>query len=125
MGSACHAGACARKPHQAVSKSHLLRHALNARSRRAFGSPWDLRLGRIDSDELPPGRALAPGAGTEEMRDFMYKLGAKPGDDGPFSAKPPFWERPAFVIYSAMQDDPVVRPLASEHQCVLSVLKAA
>jgi hypothetical protein len=77
---------------------------------RAFGAQWDVRLGRIDSPVAVSSRALAPGAGTEEMRDFMMRLGAKPGaGSGPLVPKPPFWERPAFVIYPATQDDPAVR----------------
>lgn len=75
---------------------------------KAFGSAWDVRLGRVDSADAAPQRALAPGASAEEMRTFMLKLGAKP-DAGPFAAKPPFWEQPAFVVYPATQDDPLVR----------------
>lgn len=74
---------------------------------KAFGSAWDVKLGRVDTaTPAPAGRALSQNASTEEMRQFMLKLGAKPGDGGPFAPKPPFWERPAFVIYPAITDDP-------------------
>ena len=77
---------------------------------RAFGSAWDLRLGRLDDDSAPPGHALGPNASTAEMKEFMLKLGVPPGKgQGFFSPKPPFWERPAFTIYPATQDDPLVR----------------
>lgn len=77
---------------------------------KAFGSAWDVRLGRLDAKEADPaGRVLAPGASAEEMRAYMLKLAAKPGDGGAFKPKQPFWERPAFVVYPATQDDPAVR----------------
>jgi L-ascorbate peroxidase len=79
---------------------------------KAFGAQWDVRLGRLDSSEAAPSRALAPNADAETMRQFMLKLGAKVEDQGPFAPKPPFWERPAFVVYSAAQDNPLVCCLA-------------
>ena len=77
---------------------------------KAFGSAWDVRLGRLDAKQADPaGRVLAPGASAEEMRTYMLKLAAKPTDGGAFKPKQPFWERPAFVVYPATQDDPLVR----------------
>jgi L-ascorbate peroxidase len=87
---------------------------------KAFGAAWDVRLGRLDSSEAAPNRALGPNADTDTMRQFMLKLGAKTGDQGPFAPKPPFWERPAFVVYSAAQDKPSVRYSAS---CLLLVMQ--
>lgn len=41
------------------------------------------------------------------MQKFLLQLGAKPGyTPGPFSAKPPFWERPGFVMWTAAALDP-------------------
>jgi Peroxidase len=89
---------------------------------RAFGTQWDVQLGRMDSAESVPGRALAPGASAQEMKAFMIKLGAKPGAGGFLSAKPPFWERPAFTIYPATQDDSLV---CVRHRPVLCSLRLA
>lgn len=72
---------------------------------KTFGSEWGIRLGRIDVTDEPSKRALAPGAGTAEMETFYNALGAK-GDTGFFAAKPPFWEKYSFLLYSAAQEDP-------------------
>jgi hypothetical protein len=41
------------------------------------------------------------------MQQYLRKLGAKSGSDsGPFSAKPPFWEKPGFVLWTAAALDP-------------------
>lgn len=39
----------------------------------------------------------------------MLELGAKPGSSGPFSPKPPFWERVSFVLLGRIADDPEVQ----------------
>jgi L-ascorbate peroxidase len=40
-------------------------------------------------------------------QQYFLQLGAKPGaGGGPFSAKPPFWERPHFVLWTAAALDP-------------------
>ncbi len=48
--------------------------------------------------------------GTRQLRrwqDFLLKLGAKPGaGSGPFTPKPPFWDKPGFLIYTASAADP-------------------
>lgn len=84
---------------------------------KQFGSDWPVRLGRIDSTEEAPGRrVIAPNSSTEDMQKFMLGLGTKPGlNDGPFAPKAPFWEKYTFIIWTATQDDPVVRspPLLS------------
>lgn len=78
---------------------------------RAFGAAWDVRLGREDSSVADPaGRLPAPGASVEEVRAFLFDLASKK-ETGAFAAKPPFWERPAFVVYPATTDSPSVRPL--------------
>ena len=41
------------------------------------------------------------------VQDFMKKLGTPSGaGTGLFAAKPLFWERPGFVIWTAAQPDP-------------------
>lgn len=85
---------------------------------RAFGAPWEIRLGRVDCDgSANAGRALKPKASTEEIVEFMNKLGTKPGPRGFFDPKPRFWERPTFVLYPAMQDDPIVRASWCPDKC--------
>lgn len=42
------------------------------------------------------------------MQEFLAKLGtASGGGGGLFAPKPLFWERPAFVLWTAAQPDPV------------------
>lgn len=41
------------------------------------------------------------------MQSFMSQLGEKPSDSPSFlRSKPLFWERPTFVLYTALADDP-------------------
>lgn len=37
--------------------------------------------------------------------------------DGPFSPKPPFWERPAFVTWTAASKDPAAAGMKPFHRC--------
>lgn len=73
-----------------------------------YGTEWPIRLGRVDSsDGGAAGRIPADDAPVAEIVGFMKQLGAKPGaKDSPFSPKPPFWERPAFVMWTAASKDP-------------------
>lgn len=77
---------------------------------KAFGAQWDVRLGRVDSDVADPaGRVPPPGASVQEIRTFLMGLAAPPSKGGPFEPKPPFWDRPAFVLYPSTTDSPQVR----------------
>lgn len=75
---------------------------------KAFGSDWPVVLGRVDNPAAAPtGRIPASDAPAEEIKQFMLALGAKPGaSTGPFAPRPPFWERPAFVIWTAAAESP-------------------
>ncbi|KAL6762520.1 heme peroxidase [Haematococcus lacustris] len=73
----------------------------------AFKNPWPVDLGRIDSTEAGPGRLPPLDADVATIRKFMLALGAKPGAGAnPFSPKAPFWERPAFLLWTASAPDP-------------------
>jgi len=71
----------------------------------AFGSDWPVRLGRVDSNVPgPAGKIPQADASVEDIRSFLLQLGAKP--EGGFGYKPPFYERPGFLMYTAAQSDP-------------------
>ncbi|GAX84388.1 hypothetical protein CEUSTIGMA_g11810.t1 [Chlamydomonas eustigma] len=72
-------------------------------------NPWDVVLGRQDSDMLGPNKVPLEDATVQEVTAYFAALGAKPGNGsglGPFSPKPPFWEKPAFLIWTAASRDP-------------------
>jgi L-ascorbate peroxidase len=74
-----------------------------------YGTDWPVRLGRVDSAEAAPaGRIPDDAAPVTEIVDFMKKLGVKSGaaGAGPFTPKPPFWERPTFFVWPAASADP-------------------
>eukprot|EP01025_Chloroclados_australasicus_P016354 TRINITY_DN1816_c0_g1_i1.p1 TRINITY_DN1816_c0_g1~~TRINITY_DN1816_c0_g1_i1.p1 ORF type:complete len:347 (-),score=44.86 TRINITY_DN1816_c0_g1_i1:341-1381(-) len=92
----------------------------------AFASEFPLDLGRIDATEPNvSGKILADDASVKEIRDFLFNLGRKEGEgEGFFSKKPPFWERPGFVIYSATRDDPAAAENAfAEYDKIYADLK--
>ena len=71
----------------------------------AFGASWPVKIGRLDSNT--PGRAgrIPPlDASVEDIKTFLLQLGARP--EGGFAYKPPFYERPGYVVYTAAQPDP-------------------
>jgi len=71
----------------------------------AFGADWPVRLGRVDSNTPgEPNRIPQADASVEDIRSFLLQLGAKP--EGGFGYKPPFYERPGFLMYTAAQPDP-------------------
>ncbi|EFJ45738.1 hypothetical protein VOLCADRAFT_105827 [Volvox carteri f. nagariensis] len=76
----------------------------------AFGAAWPVRLGRTDSTVPgPAGRIPSADASVGDIKSFMEKLGVAPGSNvgsGLFSAKPPFWERPTLVLWTAAAADP-------------------
>ncbi|CAL8460517.1 g46 [Coccomyxa elongata] len=75
----------------------------------AFGADWPVVLGRVDSTTPDTaGRVPDPAtASVQEVRAFLRTLGTKEGaGGGPFAPKPLLWERPAFVLWCAAQDDP-------------------
>jgi L-ascorbate peroxidase len=71
-----------------------------------FGAAWDVTLGRRDAEAADPeGRLPQPGASTQEIKDFFFKLGNTKPEGGFGSGKAPFWERIAFVIWTGAADD--------------------
>ncbi|GLC42901.1 hypothetical protein PLESTB_001812400 [Pleodorina starrii] len=75
----------------------------------AFGAAWPVRLGRVDSPVAAGGRVPSADAPVSEIKAFMERLGVAPGSNvgtGLFSAKPPFWERPTLVLWTAAASDP-------------------
>eukprot|EP00882_Tetradesmus_deserticola_P003731 GHRQ01003946.1.p1 GENE.GHRQ01003946.1~~GHRQ01003946.1.p1 ORF type:complete len:361 (+),score=156.95 GHRQ01003946.1:38-1084(+) len=74
-----------------------------------YGTEWPVRLGRVDSATPgAAGRIPADGAPVAEIVAFMKGVGVKGGaaGAGPFTPKPPFWERPTFFIWPAACSDP-------------------
>jgi len=73
-----------------------------------FGTAFDVKLGRVDSTQA--GSLAVPGrdASIEDIKAWLNKLGNRKAGEagGYFSAKPPFWERPGYVIWTAGQLDP-------------------
>lgn len=73
-------------------------------------NPWDVVLGRQDSDTIGPNKVPLEDASVQEITTYFAALGAKPRSGnsglGPFSPKPPFWEKPAFLIWAATSRDP-------------------
>ncbi|KAG2487467.1 hypothetical protein HYH03_013889 [Edaphochlamys debaryana] len=74
----------------------------------AFSAPWPVRLGRLDAPEPgPEGKVPAANAPVADITATFAKLGVVPGaSSGPFAAKPPFWERPTFLLWTAAAADP-------------------
>lgn len=70
-----------------------------------FGNPWPVVLGRQDSPGRGPNSVPPPDAPVEEIQTYLLGLGSKPGG-GPFAPKPPFWEKPGFLIWTAAHPDP-------------------
>jgi L-ascorbate peroxidase len=74
----------------------------------AFGAAWPVSLGRLDATE-PDAPVSIPSddASPEEVKAFFDKLGnPKAGQKAGFGGgKAPFWERPAFLIWAAAQDN--------------------
>ena len=81
---------------------------MNVNALAHVGAAWDVKLGRIDNADGATKSIISPNSGSEESRKFMLELGAKPGLSGPFSPKPPFWERVSFVLLGRIADDPEV-----------------
>eukprot|EP00210_Caulerpa_lentillifera_P005376 g5138.t1 len=73
---------------------------------QAFGAPWPVKIGRLDSGVPgPAGKIPQLDASVDEIKTYLLQLGAKP--EGGFAYKPPFYERPGFVMYTAAQADPL------------------
>lgn len=86
------------------------------------GAAWDVKLGRIDNVDGASKSIISPNSGIEESRKFMLELGAKPGSSGPFSPKPPFWERISFVLLGRIADDPEVQSVIHSHHLCYSIV---
>ena len=56
-------------------------------------NPWDVQLGRIDSDQVGPSKVPRPGAGVEDINGYFLALDAKPGGGGFLAPRAPFWEK--------------------------------
>ncbi|CAK0787502.1 hypothetical protein CVIRNUC_010722 [Coccomyxa viridis] len=75
----------------------------------AFGADFPLNLGRTDTTQPDPAGRFpdASTASPEEIQTFLSTLGTAAGSSGGlFAPKPLFWERPAFVIWTAAQPEP-------------------
>jgi len=75
----------------------------------SFGTAFVVKLGRLDSTEADSGLIVpCRTASTDDIKTWLSKLGnRKFGEDPGFLApKPPFWERPGFVLWTAGQLDP-------------------
>ncbi|KAG2487468.1 hypothetical protein HYH03_013890 [Edaphochlamys debaryana] len=69
---------------------------------------FPVKLGRVDSTEAgPAGKVPAADASVADITAYFAKLNVKPGSQGsgPFAPKPPFWERPTFVLWNAAAAD--------------------
>lgn len=65
---------------------------------------FPVNLGRVDSGEAagPAGKLPPVDADALAVKEFFAQLGAKPPSAGPFGpALPLFWQRPAFLLWSA------------------------
>lgn len=72
---------------------------------QAFGAAWPVKIGRLDSGVVGPASKIPQlDASVEEIKTYLLGLGAKP--EGGFAYKPPFYERPGFMMYTAAQPDP-------------------
>ncbi|CAL5222505.1 g4879 [Coccomyxa viridis] len=75
----------------------------------AFGADFPVNLGRVDASGPDPAGRFPDlyTASPQEVQGFLSTLGTKAGSTGGlFAPKPLFWERPAFVIWTAAQPDP-------------------
>ncbi|GAX83707.1 hypothetical protein CEUSTIGMA_g11132.t1 [Chlamydomonas eustigma] len=72
-----------------------------------WGNPWDgITLGRIDTDIAGPNKVPGDDASPKQIQEYLLQLGAKPGSGGFLSAKPPFWEKPGFLIWTSGAQNP-------------------
>lgn len=75
-----------------------------------FGAEWQIQLGREDATQPDPEVPIpTTDSSVDEIRDFLYQLGNKTPEGGLkafFSGKPPFYERPGFVVWTYAQPDP-------------------
>ncbi|PNW83243.1 hypothetical protein CHLRE_05g233900v5 [Chlamydomonas reinhardtii] len=75
----------------------------------AFSAAWPVRLGRVDSPAAAAVKVPTYDSPVAEIKAFAATLGAKPGASSGFlAAKPPIWERPAFVLWTAGAANPAV-----------------
>lgn len=72
----------------------------------AFGAAFPLPLGRVDATSPdPPAKIPIQSSSPSDVKNFFNKLGNE--SKGGFGAgKAPFWERPAFVLWTGAQPDP-------------------
>ncbi|DBA96610.1 TPA: hypothetical protein ACH3X1_015471 [Trebouxia sp. C0004] len=78
----------------------------------AFGAAFPLPLGRVDATSPDaPVQVPTQTASPAEVKSFFNKLGNE--NKGGFAAgKAPFWERPAFVLWTQAQPDPAAAEAA-------------
>ncbi|KAK9812426.1 hypothetical protein WJX73_009908 [Symbiochloris irregularis] len=77
-----------------------------------YGADFPVKLGRVDATKPDPsGRVPKPDARVQDIQKFLSALN-NPNKEAPsglfaiFQAKPLFWERPAFLLWTAAQKDP-------------------
>lgn len=83
--------------------------ANNQQLAEKFGNPFEITLGRLDSDNADPDVSIPkPGSSPADVRAFMSTLGVQDPSQlgGPLSKKAPFWERPTFLLWTASENDP-------------------
>lgn len=72
-----------------------------------FANPWPVEIGRMDAPVPGPLRVPSADASVESIREYLLTLGAKPGaGSGPFTPKPPFWDKPGFLVWTAAAENP-------------------
>ncbi|KAL3132609.1 hypothetical protein ABBQ32_009138 [Trebouxia sp. C0010 RCD-2024] len=72
----------------------------------AFGAAFPVPLGRMDADSADDAVKIpTQSASPAEVKEFFNKLGNE-SKGGFGSGKPPFWERPTFLLWSGAQPDP-------------------
>lgn len=90
---------------EAVWRQEHINRAINpengAQEWSRYGNPIAVKLGRVDATTPDAaGKVLPPTASPAEVKDFMAKLGPKPGK------LPLFSDRVAFVLWCAASPDP-------------------
>lgn len=69
------------------------------------GNPWPVTIGRVDAEGSGESKVPSRDASVEDITQYLKALASK-GESGPFAPKPPFWEKPGFLIWTAGAVDP-------------------
>eukprot|EP00798_Chlamydomonas_sp_ICE-L_P010122 gene10122-8022_t len=63
----------------------------------SFSAPWPVVLGRVDSSETTSKSLPADDAPVADIKSALASLGK--ADPSPFAPKPPFWDKPAYLVW--------------------------